>query len=185
MYIFFFHPYTVFEVIQQMNTIKKYLTVGAAYVTISGILLHFLYDWSGQNVLVGFFSPVSESTWEHIKLLFFPGLLWVLYNYWRLKDIYPDILSPLLLGLMIGCISIPVLFYTYSGILGFHLLILDIMIFLAAISLMFFTIYRTLTSSTLYNKNVLLFATIMFLTAFLVFTYFPPNLGIFRSPDIG
>ena len=41
---------------------------------ILGTLLHFLYEWTGYNYLVGFISPVNESTWEHLKLLFFPVL---------------------------------------------------------------------------------------------------------------
>ena len=37
-----------------------------------GVLLHFLYEWSGGNTLAAAFSAVNESTWEHMKLLFFP-----------------------------------------------------------------------------------------------------------------
>ena len=40
-----------------------------------GTLLHFVYEWSGENVLVAAFSAVNESTWEHMKLLFFAILL--------------------------------------------------------------------------------------------------------------
>ena len=166
-----------------MDAIKKYIIAGTVYMTITGILMHFLYDLTGKNLIIGFIAPISESTWEHIKLLFFPGLSWVLYTYYRFKYIYRGILSPLLLGLITGCISIPVLFYSYSGILGFHMLVLDILTFFAAIFLMFWIICHTLSSSTLHrHENVLIFAVILLLTAFLTFTYFPPNLGIFKSP---
>ncbi len=40
-----------------------------------GSLLHFVYRWSGKKLFAGFVSPVNESTWEHLKLLFFPSLL--------------------------------------------------------------------------------------------------------------
>ena len=40
-----------------------------------GTLDHFAYDWSGKSLPVGAFCAVNESTWEHMKLLFFPVLL--------------------------------------------------------------------------------------------------------------
>ena len=39
-----------------------------------GVLLHFLHDWF-PIPLTGLFSPVKESLWEHIKILYFPLLL--------------------------------------------------------------------------------------------------------------
>ena len=42
---------------------------------VAGTLLHFVYEWFGGNVwaVIG---AVNESTWEHLKLLFFPvGIL--------------------------------------------------------------------------------------------------------------
>ena len=44
-----------------------------------GTLLHFVYDW-WPNALTAIFTPVNESVWEHLKLLFWPYLAaaWVL-----------------------------------------------------------------------------------------------------------
>lgn len=51
---------------------------GIGFVLVLGTLSHFFFDWSGENRLVGIFAAVNESTWEHLKLLFFPALLfWV------------------------------------------------------------------------------------------------------------
>ena len=62
-----------------MKNLKSALIIGTIFVLITGILSHFVYDWSGQNFIVGFFSPVNESTWEHMKLSFFPMLLFSVY----------------------------------------------------------------------------------------------------------
>ena len=35
-----------------------------------GVLFHFVYDWTGENAVVGLFTPINESTWERLKLLF-------------------------------------------------------------------------------------------------------------------
>ena len=45
------------------------------FISVLGVLLHFTYEWSGDNAVVGLFSAVNESTWEQLKLLFFPFLL--------------------------------------------------------------------------------------------------------------
>ncbi len=89
---------------------------GFAVATFGGTILHFLYDWTGGSILVSPFSGVNESTWEHMKLLFWPLFLfslvqWLFFrdqkNFWCIK------LAEILLGLLL----IPVLFYTYMGCL--------------------------------------------------------------------
>ena len=37
------------------------------FISVLGVLLHFTYEWSGDNAVVGLFSAVNESTWEHLK----------------------------------------------------------------------------------------------------------------------
>ena len=48
--------------------ILYYLTAAAA-----GILLHFLFQWL-PNPVLALVSPVRESVWEHVKLLYVPLL---------------------------------------------------------------------------------------------------------------
>ena len=58
-----------------MNTRKTlfiFQLITIIFAIILGTLLHFTYKWSNKNMLVGAFSAVNESTWEHLKLLFFP-----------------------------------------------------------------------------------------------------------------
>lgn len=50
------------------KTILYYLTAAAL-----GILLHFLFTWF-PNPVTALVSPVRESVWEHVKLLYFPLL---------------------------------------------------------------------------------------------------------------
>ena len=125
-----------------MKNLKSALIIGTIFVLITGILSHFVYDWSGQNFIVGFFSPVNESTWEHMKLCFFPMLLYSLFMRRRLKGEYPCVTSALLFGTLLGTFLIPVIFYTYTGILGKNYLPLDIATFILSVILAFAAIYR-------------------------------------------
>lgn len=166
-----------------MNKLKCYTVVGAIFVTITGTLAHFVYEWSGQNFILGFFFPVSESTWEHMKLCFFPMLIYSLFVNNRLKDDYPCVTSALLSGILLGTFLIPVIFYTYSGILGRNYAPLDISVFVISVILAFCTVYRLslsckMDSCTFFLKIFVLVIAVFFF----VFTYSPPDIGIFIAP---
>ena len=45
-----------------------FLIISVIIISIVGTLSHFLYDISNHNRIVGLFSAVNESTWEHIKI---------------------------------------------------------------------------------------------------------------------
>ena len=97
-----------------------------------GVLLHFAYEWSGGSMLAAIFSGVNESTWEHMKLLFVPLFLFSMVQVCLLGRNYPNFLAVRALSVLTGLALIPVLFYTYTGILGFHVTWVDISIFFLA-----------------------------------------------------
>ena len=159
-----------------------YTIMGVIFVFIVGTLSHFLYDWSNQSFLIGLFSPVNESTWEHMKLLFFPMLLWILFMTNKLGDDIPCLTSGFAIGLITGTFAIPMLFYTYSGILGKHYLFLDILVFIISTIIAFINGYRSTTHCRLSNHTRLLkVLVILLMLCFLVFTYLPPDIGIFQT----
>lgn len=45
---------------------------------------HFLYDKT-RFIAFSFLSPVNESIWEHIKIIFFPYLIYSIAEYFILK----------------------------------------------------------------------------------------------------
>ena len=54
----------------------KYIFIsGFLFTSVLGTLSHFFYEWSGDSTFIGLVCPISESAWEHMKLLFFPALL--------------------------------------------------------------------------------------------------------------
>ena len=55
--------------------LRRWEIVGFIATGLFGTLLHFVYEWSGGNRVIAAFSAINESTWEHMKLLFFPALL--------------------------------------------------------------------------------------------------------------
>jgi hypothetical protein len=167
-----------------MNKLKCYAIASAIFVIIAGCISHFVYEWSGKNFILGFFFPVSESTWEHMKLCFFPMLVCSLFVNGLLKADYPCITSALLSGILLGTVAIPVIFYTYSGILGRNWLPLDIATFVLSVLLAFAAVYRlTLSCKAAPYKAWLGFLVFALAVCFLVFTYLPPDIGLFFIPS--
>lgn len=71
---------------KHMKCSKKYVWIGFFFCLILGSLSHFFYQWSGNTPAVGLFSPVNESAWEHMKLVFFPVLLYAISGRLFLKN---------------------------------------------------------------------------------------------------
>lgn len=163
--------------------LKQQTITGIIFTAILGTLWHFLYPWSRQNFLVGFFAPVNESTWEHLKLLFFPMLLFILYQSQRHSYHRRNILSSGFIGILTGLIAIPLFFYGYQAILGESFIVIDIFIFLVSVCLAFTVYYylRKKAVSVISAKGAYLLMLILTL-AFALFSYFPPNIFLFRPP---
>ena len=166
-----------------MNQLKRYIIIGTIFIIISGTLSHFFYEWSNNNFVVGLFSPINESTWEHMKLVFFPMLLFSLIANSKLKEIYPCITSSLLFGILIGTFLIPIIFYTYTGILGYNVFVLDLITFIYAVICSAFTVYRLTLSCRMQNHTTILFIIVcVVLICFVLYTVYPPNIALFATP---
>ncbi len=166
-----------------MNKLTRYTIVGILFALVTGTLLHFAYEWSGNNRIVGLFSAVNESTWEHMKLVFFPMLIYGIYMNLKLQDTYPCVTSALVFGILLGTMLIPIIFYTYSGILGQNLPILNIGTFIVSVILAFAAIHQLTPSCLLEDfREIMEILVVFFAVCFLLFTYNPPELGLFMVP---
>lgn len=166
-----------------MNKLKCYAITGAVFVIITGTISHFIYEWSGKNFILGFFFPVSESTWEHMKLCFFPMLVYSIFMYKRLNIDYPCVTSALLSGILLGTFLIPVFFYTYSGIIGRNYVPFDIAVFVISVILAFCAVYKlSLSCRMVLCTHCLILLVSAMIVCFFIFTYLPPNIGLFLAP---
>lgn len=169
---------------EDMNTkrLKVYSLGGILFVMITGTLSHFVYGWTGQNPLAGLFFPVNESTWEHMKLVFFPVLLYSLFMGSRLKEEYPCVCQALPAGILAGTYSVPVFFYTYTGILGMHIMVLDIAVFVLSVLTAFAVIWKLSAACRTPSAGWLCALVIVTAAAFILFSFNPPDIGLFAEP---
>lgn len=168
---------------QKLSEIKKWEIAEFLFIAIAGTILHFVYEWTGQNPAAAIFAPVNESTWEHLKLLFMPALLFTLIQEIAIGGRYPSLVTEKGKAVLLGLGAIPVLFYTYSGILGKNVTWVDILIFYLAAALYTWLSWRNLEKNQGRGNGSLGAAIFVLLfLCFLVFTIRPPEIGLFISP---
>ena len=172
------------------GTLKKNLIIWqfACFVAavLCGTLLHFLYVWTNENTAVVLISAVNESTWEHMKILYFPMLAFsiIQYRYFKNSDCYWWVKSA---GIMIGLIAIPILFYTYNGAIGKSPDWLNITFFFIAALAGSFTEYILFRKAKITRKSKLLpfFLILSIGVMFIYFTFDPPMIPLFKDPLTG
>ena len=158
---------------------------GALFTAALGALLHFTYGWSGGWAVAAAFSAVNESTWEHMKLLFFPLFLFSVVQLCFLARTYPNFLAARSVSALTGTALIPVLFYTYTGVLGRHVMWADIGVFFLAVLGAFALDFRLLRRGRFTSlwQQLLGLAVLWGLAfAFVWCTFHPPELGLWRDP---
>lgn len=169
-----------------MDGLRRYTIFGIIFVLLMGTLAHFVYDWTGRSHIVGYFVPVNESVWEHMKLVFFPMLLYAVFIIAKCKNNCQCIISSLCAGILSGTAFIPILFYAYTSILGKNYLILDIGVFIISTLVAFWVFYRLEISCNRKSVYKLFFCglTAVLFICFMAFTYHPPQNTIFEDPTV-
>ena len=167
---------------------KKLKTVQIVVIILAivfGTLLHFTYEWSGENRIVGLFSATNESVWEHLKLVFYPMLILAIVEYFVVKKEANNYIEAKSLGIFLAIAFIIVFYYTYTGIIGKTFFIIDILTFIISIILGEWVSYKLMirkSESTTLSKILSSAIIFYFLISFILFTYNPPNLNLFKDP---
>ena len=164
-----------------MQEFRRSVWFGFLWSIVFGTVLHFLYGWTGENRVVGLYAAISESPWEHLKLLFFPVLVYTVWEYIWVGHRWKGYVLTRAEGALLGMLTITALFYTYTGICGRHWLWADILTFvLGAAVTAFWTWKHTPHAKGGSWLGILLFAGVA--VCFGIFSLFPPTVGIFTVP---
>ncbi len=161
---------------------KKQLILSYLFVTVLGVILHFAYDWSKENLIVGIFSATNESTWEHLKLSFFPMVLLTL---WDLSHFYkdnPNFLPARTIGIFAAMAFIVAAFYTYMGVIGKGFDFVNIAIYFLGIAFGFWIEHLVYGKTKRFTPALAAISLIAIAFAFVFLTYLAPDVGIFKDP---
>lgn len=155
------------------------------FLFIIGSFLHFSYALSGNNIIVGLFSAVNESVFEHMKMVILPLLLfWIIYDVIQHKKQGLDQkrwFSAMLGAIGISFLTMPILFYFYRDGLGIESVIIDILLYLIVLVIgqwFGLHLYRYTKGIPVWLSTSLL---VVFLALVVMGTLTPPHLPLFQD----
>jgi len=160
---------------------------GALFIISAGTLLHYVFDLFGRWPPLALIAAVNESVWEHLKLAFWPAVIFGLAarpwlrsrttNYWTAKGF----------GIFVMPLLICAFFYSHKLIFGQHNLAYDITTYVIAVTAGQMLSARLMRMPPLPRKIRILAAGLLAaaLLAFSLFTFFPPRLPVFRDGRTG
>lgn len=167
-----------------LNKLRHWEISGFIFVVIFGTMLHFFYKWTGNNLIAGFFSPVNESIWEHLKLLFFPALLFSIVEYFVIGKNYKNFITSKSFGIMLGVLAIIATICTYQGIIGKDFLLADILVFVFGVGVTYVYSWMKLNKAQGSKKaqSIGLILIMLLGMSFIWFTMYPPHIALFFDP---
>jgi hypothetical protein len=181
-----------------MNTVNKAKSSvfrwemwGILFIILMGALLHFTFEFSGGWRPLGVISAVNESVWEHLKLAFWPAVVWTIIEFFFVRRTGKDQSSGFILAKAIGSYVMPlvivIIFYSYTSFTGESFLVVDLASFVIAVAIGQLVSYYLWKPSRLPNSlNSLGMALFVIgILLFITFTFWPPEIPIFLDPVSG
>lgn len=160
---------------------------GFFFIGLIGASLHFTFELSNfSNMVVAFFSAVNESTWEHLKMVFWPGVLFALFEYTYVRDQVNNFLTAKTAGLFVMPLVITLGWYAYTPFTGRSIYKYDLMLFFLAVligQIVSYTILRRPPFSKRVSSTTIGLLVIL-IVAFSTFTFFPPRIFLFEHFDL-
>ena len=169
------------------KSILKWEIIGFFIISLVGSAFHFCFEWSGYFKPLALFCAVNESVWEHLKMGFWPALFYATAEYFAFGKTKKNFWIAKTGALYIIPIVIIGVYYLLEATVGEHIFWIDIALFIAAIFLSQWFSYKTITSHKDYSnlKTPSYVLLLLIFTAFSLFTFFPPNMELFRDPATG
>jgi hypothetical protein len=157
--------------------------IGALFIIGFGAVLHFIYAWSGYSDVIALFAPVNESVWEHLKLGFWPLVLFSAIEFPFIRRHVVNFSLAKFIGALVQGLTIVIIFYIYTPIVGHPILPVDIGSFVLgtlicqAVGLfVYFKTKPALPAAVAGGIGLALIA-----LCFMIFTFATPRLDIFRD----
>lgn len=171
---------------ESRKKVLKWQVLSVIWVIIVGSLLHFVFEWSGNAPIVGAFTAVNESVWEHLKLGYWSMILFCFIEYPFIKKYASNYFFAKAIGIFAMNLFIVLFFYSYTAIIGRSILFLDIGSYVVGAIIYGIISYKIMMRSFEKNVNMIgLVLLIIFGVLFILFTFYPLHLPIFKDSQTG
>lgn len=152
-----------------MSRLSKRTLLIFVLTTLIGSCLHFVHALL-PSPITALFSPVNESLWEHLKILFWPYLA---ASFFLLRKKDGAGVGARCLSLLIGCGLMLLAGWCYHVVLGGEALAFDVCLYVLLMALVFF-LPAFLPTAVERWRSVLLLLVVALAVAILLFTVLPP-----------
>lgn len=161
----------------------SFMFISFIIISIVGTLSHFLYDITNHNKIVGLFTAVNESTWEHIKIALTPTIIWSLVDGY-IYGLNPNYFLAKLVSLLVIIVLMPFLYYGFKYLLKRDIALINILIFYIVIIASQFSFYYFLNINSInfYIQYISCVGTYIVFACYMVFTLMPIKNFLFKDP---
>lgn len=156
-------------------SVNKRLVVAFVLTTLAGILLHFVYDLL-PNVVTAVFSPVNESIWEHLKVIYWPYLAAMVLVTGKAGK---GNRGSWMFSLLVISVTMLVVGYVYHICLGGDSVVFDIGLYVVLMAIGFWLPGKLKDSTG--RKAPVLFLTVLLGFCIVLFTFLPPDNILFSD----
>ena len=159
--------------------------IGVIVIFALGAVWHFVFAKVPYKAL-GVIFPVNESPWEHVKLFFFPAIIFYAIQYFAIGKEYKNYIFAHGVSLVFMPVVMFAMFYGYRLLLNIdEKLLYDIIITFVVMALGSLLAYKITVSEKHHGKKavlVFIIATVMLLVQ-AYFTFFPIKAPLFYDKN--
>jgi len=165
-----------------MKKTQKYFIISCFIAIIFGTLQHFAYDITNNNILVGLISPVNESVWEHLKLVFLPITIFAIIT--KIKYDKKNTMISAAFSIIISSILISIIHYAFKAI-NIEVMAIDIIAYIISMILAFYIMYIFYNNKLLIQYEAIGYILLLVvLIIFALFTIYPPRFELFLDTTL-
>ena len=167
--------------------IVRWELAGIILISVLGTTLHFWFAWTKYWRPMAIVAAVNESTWEHFKMAFWPGLFLAVAEYFAWGKKHRRFVFAKFVGLFAMPIITMILFYGYTAI-WHHSLPADVAVFLVSVAGgQLLSLYLLVKDRAWpgFTRVVAIAGLLVLTIAFSTQSYFPRHNFIFADPETG
>lgn len=155
--------------------ISKRLLAAFVLTTLAGTCLHYLYDLL-PSLVTALFSPVQESIWEHLKIIYWPYLAAMFIVTGKAGR---GQRGGWLFSLLVISVAMLIIGYVYHISLGGSSVLFDIGLYVVLMAVGFFLPGRL--KETAGHSAPVFFLVVLLGVAIILFTFLPPDHILFSD----
>ncbi|MBK5114539.1 MAG: hypothetical protein KGD59_13230 [Candidatus Heimdallarchaeota archaeon] len=181
-----------FRTLEEIEPFKKQIMiwhiVGWFVIFGLGAIWHFAFVWSGAWAPIGWLFAVNESVWEHLKIMYWPALIYyAIEGIFLYKKTNNFVLAKAITVYLTPILSFSIFYFIY-GAFGYENFILDTVILFFLTGLQQFVSYKLLTREIIpaekkYQQPLFIGAIVdiaILAILLIVFTYAPIHIQLFE-----